>query len=158
MFDQGSGPALILIQPLQGRWEWMRSSLVALSQYTRVISYTLCGDIGSGVRVDPSEGFDAYTRQLEKVMDRAGVTRVALCGVSFGGVVAAHYAALRPERVSHLIVASSPGPGWKPTESQAGYVARPWLSMPAFAVTGASRVGVEIAAALPSWGGRLGFA
>jgi pimeloyl-ACP methyl ester carboxylesterase len=29
--------------------------------------------------------------------------------------------------------------------------------MPALAVTGATRVGVEILAALPSWGGRLGF-
>jgi len=157
MFDQGSGPAIVLIQPLQGRWEWMRPSLVELSKYNRVISYTLCGDIGSGVRMDPSEGFDAFTRQLEEVMERAGVSRVALCGVSFGGVVAAHYAALRPERVSHLIVASSPGPGWKPTASQAGYVARPWLSMPALAVTGATRVGIEILAALPTWGERLGF-
>jgi pimeloyl-ACP methyl ester carboxylesterase len=158
MFDQGSGPAIVLIQPLQGRWEWMRPSLVALSRYTRVISYSLCGDIGSGVRMDPSEGFDAYTRQLEQVMERAGVGRVALCGVSFGGVVAARYTAQHPERVSHLIVASSPGPGWKPTARQAGYVARPWLSMPAFALTGASRVGVEIAAAFPGWGGRIGFA
>ncbi len=158
MFDEGSGPAIVLIQPLQGRWEWMRPSLVALSKYTRVISYTLCGDIGSGMRMDPSDGFDAFTRQLEEVMERADVTRVALCGVSFGGVVAAHYAALRPERVSHLIVASSPGPGWMPTASQASYVARPWLSMPAFTLTGASRVGVEIAAALPSWRERVGFA
>ena len=157
IFDEGSGPALVLVQPLQGRWEWMRPSLVALSKYTRVISYTLCGDIGSGVRMNPSDGFNAFIRQLEDVMERAGVTRVALCGVSFGGVVAAHYAALRPERVSHLIVASSPGPGWKPSASQAGYVARPWLSMPAFALTGASRVGVEIAAALPTWTERVGF-
>ena len=157
MFDEGSGPALVLIQPLQGRWEWMRPSLVALSKYARVISYSLRGDIGSGARAKASDGFDAYTRQLEEVMEKAGVTRAALCGVSFGGVVAAHYAALHPDRVSHLIVASSPGPGWKPTASQAGYVARPWLSMPSFAVSGAKRVGAEIFAALPSWGGRFGF-
>src|SRR6202007_2853131 len=48
--------------------------------------------------------------------------------------------------------------GWKPTESQAGYVGSPWLSLPALAVTGAGRVGVEIAAALPGWGERIGFA
>ncbi|HEX9369248.1 MAG TPA: alpha/beta hydrolase [Vicinamibacterales bacterium] len=158
MFDEGSGPPLVLVQPLQGRWEWMRPSLVALSKYARVISYTLCGDIGSGARMDPSQGFSAFTRQLEEVMERAGVTRAALCGVSFGGVVAAHYAALQPERVSHLIVASSPGPGWEPTASQAAYVARPWLSLPALALTGVGRVGIEIAAALPGWGARMGFA
>lgn len=158
MFDQGKGPPLVLIQPLQGRWEWLRPSLEALSTYTRVISYSLCGDIGSGARMKPSDGFEVYIRQLEQVMEKASVTRAALCGVSFGGVVAAHYAALRPERVSHLVVASSPGPGWKPTASQAGYVARPWMSMPAFVLTGATRVGVEIAAALPGWSARLGFA
>src|SRR3984893_8959959 len=99
IFDEGSGSAIVLIQPLQGRWEWMRPSLVALSKYARVISYTLCGDIGSGARMDPAHGFDAFTQQLEEVLERTGLTRVALCGVSFGGVVAAHYAASHPERV-----------------------------------------------------------
>jgi 3-oxoadipate enol-lactonase len=136
----------------------MRPSLVALSKYARVISYTLSGDFGSGAPMDPAQGFSVFIRQLEDVMQRAGVTRVALCGVSFGGVVAAHYAALRPDRVSHLIVASSPGPGWKPTASQAAYVSRPWLSMPAFGITGASRVGIEVAAAFPGWSARIAFA
>lgn len=157
MFDEGSGPPLVLIQPLQGRWEWLRPSLVALSKYARVISYSLCGDIGSGTRMDPRQGFSAFIRQLEEVMAQTGVTRAALCGVSFGGVVAAHYAALRPERVSHLIVASAPGPGWKPTASQAAYVAKPWLSLPALGLNSAGRVGVEIAAALPEWTARMRF-
>ena len=42
--------------------------------------------------------------------------------------------------------------------SQAAYVARPWLSLPALGLTGAGRVGVEIAAALPGWSERIGFA
>ena len=136
----------------------MRPSLVALSKYTRVISYSLAGDIGSGARMDSARGFSVFTTQLEDVLARTGLTRVALCGVSFGGVVAAHYAAAHPERVSYLIIASSPGPGWKPTVSQAGYVGSPWLSLPALALTGAGRVGLEIAAALPGWSGRMAFA
>ena len=158
MFDMGAGRPVVLIQPLQGRWEWMRPSLVALSKYTRVISYTLSGDMGSETRMDPAQGFETFVRQLEEVLERNGLTRVALCGVSFGGVVAAHYAAAHPKRVSHLIIASSPGPGWRPTASQAGYVGSPWLSLPALAFTGAGRLGVEIAAALPTWRERFGFA
>lgn len=157
MFDLGSGPPLVLVQPLQGRWEWMRPSLVALSKHARVISYTLSGDIGSGDRMHPDEGFDVYVRQLDGVLDRAGLARVALCGVSFGGAIAAHYAAVRPERVESLVVASSPGPGWSPNPTQAAYVARPWLSVPAFGATTLNRVGSEIVSALPTWPARLGF-
>src|SRR4051812_39372177 len=115
MFDEGSGAALVLIQPLQGRWEWMRPALVALSKYARVISYSLRGDLGSGGRMDPAQGFDAFTRQLEEVLEQTGLSSVALCGVSFGGVVGVRYASRYPDRVSHLVVASSPGPGWGPT-------------------------------------------
>src|SRR5258708_8316962 len=158
MFDEGTGPTLVVIQPLQGRWEWMRPSLVALSKYARVISYTLCGDIGSGARMDPSHGFHALTRQLDAVMEHVGVRRVSLCGVSFGGCVALSYAARNPDRVSHLIVASSPGPGWRPTAQQAAHVERPWLSLPAVTVTALSRMGREVVSALPNRGARTAFA
>jgi 3-oxoadipate enol-lactonase len=157
MFDEGSGPPLVLVQPLQGRWEWMRGSLLALSKHARVISYTLCGDIGSGQRMDPAQGFDVFVRQLDEVFDRAGLTRAALCGVSFGGAIAAHYAAVRPERVTCLVVASSPGPGWTPSAIQAAYVARPWRSVPAFGMNTLNRVGAEIVSALPTWPERIGF-
>jgi pimeloyl-ACP methyl ester carboxylesterase len=123
-----------------------------------VISYTLCGDIGSGARMDPSHGFEALTRQVDAVMERVGVRRVSLCGVSFGGCVALSYAARNPERVSHLIVASSPGPGWRPTAQQAAHVERPWLSLPAVAATALGRMGREVVSALPNRGARTAFA
>src|ERR1041384_2924990 len=113
MFDQGSRPPIVVVQPLQGRWQWMRRILDGLSRKCRVITYTLYGDFGADHRIDASQGFDQFVRQLEEVIDRAGLDRTALCGISFGGTVALRYAALHPRRVSHLVIASSPGPATK---------------------------------------------
>jgi pimeloyl-ACP methyl ester carboxylesterase/DNA-binding CsgD family transcriptional regulator len=48
--------------------------------------------------------FDAWVRDLEVVVDAAGLTRFALLGISQGGAVAVAYAARHPERVSHLVL------------------------------------------------------
>lgn len=147
----------MIVQPLQGRWQWMRRFLEALAQRCRVITYTLGGDFGSEWAIDPLEGFDAYVRQLEAVMNRAGVERAALCGISFGGTVAVRYAARHPERVTHLIIASSPGPGWRANAQQAAYVSRPLLTLPVFLVTALMRLHVELAASLPRPRERVAF-
>ena len=157
MFDQGTGEAVLVIPGVQGRWEWMRPALRALSTYCRTISYSLCGDIGSGARMDWSLGFDAFVRQIDEVLGRTGTDRVALCGVSYGGMIATRYAAQRPDRVTALVLASTPGPAWTPTARQAGYVARPWLSLPAFCVSAVDRLGAEVYEALPDWPSRAGF-
>ena len=52
MFDQGSGPPLIVVPGVQGRWEWLAPALGALQKRCRTISFTLCGDIRSGVRFE----------------------------------------------------------------------------------------------------------
>ena len=89
MFDRGTGRPLLVIPGVQGRWEWMRPALDALSGSCRTLSYSLCGDLGSGTRMDPSLGFDVFARQIDDVLAQANLARVALCGVSFGGAVAA---------------------------------------------------------------------
>jgi pimeloyl-ACP methyl ester carboxylesterase len=157
MFDHGSGNPLVVIPGIQGRWEWMRPALRALARDRRVISFTLPGDIGSGMTMDPSLGFDVFVKQVDEVLDKAQVQRAAICGVSYGGLIAVRYAACRPERVSALILASTPGPGWRPNPRQARYIAKPWLSVPAFCVTALDRLGREIVAALPDWRARIGF-
>lgn len=48
--------------------------------------------------------FDAWVRDLEVVVDAAGLTRFALIGMSQGGGVAIAYAVRHPERVSHLVL------------------------------------------------------
>lgn len=147
----------MIVQGLHGRWEWMRPALVELSKRCRTIAYSLRGDFGSGMKVDPGLGLDNYVRQLDAVLDRAGVERAAVCGISFGGFVALRYAAARPERVSALILASAPGPGWEPTPQQARWLSRPWLSAPVFVASAPFRLWPEISAALPRVGSRFAF-
>jgi pimeloyl-ACP methyl ester carboxylesterase len=157
MFDKGSGPPVVIVPGLQGRWEWSREALEALSRTCRVISYSLPGDLGAGRRYDPSRGFDNYVEQMDEVLDRAGVERTALCGVSFGGFVALRYAALHPERVSALVLVSAPGPGWEPTSQQARWLSKPWLSTPAFVATSPLRVWPEVRCALKGTAACLTF-
>jgi len=38
MVDVGSGPAIVLIPGIQGRWEWMRPSIRALAGKWRVLT------------------------------------------------------------------------------------------------------------------------
>jgi pimeloyl-ACP methyl ester carboxylesterase len=156
-FDRGSGPPVVVVPGLQGRWEWATPALDRLASTCRAISYSLSGDIGSGRTLGRELGFENYVRQLEDVFDTAGVTRGVLCGVSFGGCVALHYAALHPERVSALILASAPGPGWQPNPQQARWIARPWWSVPAFVLSSPLRVWPEVSASFPAVRKRFGF-
>jgi len=157
MFDQGAGNPLLIIPGLQGRWEWMRPVLTRLSRHYRVISYSLCGDIGAGMKMDPALGFDVFARQVDDVLERAGVERAAILGISYGGAIAVRYAALHPDRVTALILANTPGPGWSPDRRQARYMASPWLTFPEFCVTATRRLGRELRRGLPDWPSRVGF-
>jgi pimeloyl-ACP methyl ester carboxylesterase len=127
----------------------MRGTLEELATSCRTISYSLSGDIGSGRRNDPDRGFENYAAQLDEVLDGAGLGCSAVCGVSFGGLVALHYAALRPERVSALVLVSAPGPGWNPSDRQTRWLASPWLSAPLVAMSAPLRMWPEIRSALP---------
>ena len=157
MFDQGQGPPVVVIPGLQGRWEWAKPALRQLSAECRAISYSLAGDIGSRRSSKQARRLEDYVQQLDAVLDQAGLERAAICGVSFGGFVALAYAAARPQRVSALILASAPGPGFTPNPQQARWLARPWLSAPVFVATAPLRIWPELSASFPTLRGRLAF-
>ena len=52
----------------------------------------------------PTFSLDAFVEDLEAVIDRAGLDRFALYGVSQGAPIAAAYSARHPDRVSKLIL------------------------------------------------------
>jgi pimeloyl-ACP methyl ester carboxylesterase/DNA-binding CsgD family transcriptional regulator len=54
---------------------------------------------------------DAWTEDLEAVVDAAGLDRFALLGISGGGPTSIAYAARHPDRVSHLILYGAYGHG-----------------------------------------------
>ena len=48
--------------------------------------------------------FDTWVRDLETVVDAAGLDRFPLLGISRGGSIAIAYAVKHPERVTHLVL------------------------------------------------------
>jgi class 3 adenylate cyclase/pimeloyl-ACP methyl ester carboxylesterase len=57
--------------------------------------------------------FEAFVRDLEAVVDAAGVERFALLGISQGCAVSIAYATRHPERVSHLVLYGGYALGWR---------------------------------------------
>jgi 3-oxoadipate enol-lactonase len=151
----GSGPPLVLVPGMQGRWEWMAPTVEALARRFRVAAYSLCGEPGAPP-LEPS--LDGDLQRLDDVVRSLGPGPVVLVGVSFGGRIAVRYAATHPDRVRALVLASAPGPGFTLPAQQARWLARPRLSLPAFVLTAPGRVGPELRNVFPSWRGRLGFA
>jgi serine/threonine protein kinase/alpha-beta hydrolase superfamily lysophospholipase len=77
--------------------------LTELPKHNRLIRYD---ERGNGLsQWDVKEmSFALWVRDLETVVQAAGVDRFALLGISQGGAVAIDYAVRHPERVSHLIL------------------------------------------------------
>lgn len=158
MVDRGSGTPIVLIPGLQGRWEWMRPAVDALSKHHRVITFSLCDERTSPFPCDPQRGFDNYVAQVDAVLQHAGLDRAVIAGVSFGGLIATEFAARHPDRVSALVLASALHTSWQPDERQRRYLNAPTLMSPLFVATAPQRMRSEMAAALPTIGERLRFA
>jgi len=148
----------VLIPGIQGRWEWMAPTVRALGVYFRVVTSSLPGDPGGSVDGVGVDGFDAYAHWVERLLDDAGIDRATMVGVSFGGLVAAHLAACRPARVQALVLASTPGPSWRPDAGIRRYMRAPRLMTPFFVAGSPWRLGPEIIAAHGTWRDRIAFA
>jgi pimeloyl-ACP methyl ester carboxylesterase len=81
-----------------------------------------------------------------------------IAGVSFGGLIAVHYAGRRPEAVSRLVLASAPSPRWALSRRETACIRRPVLTLPLFVARGANRLLPEVMTALPTWATRTAFA
>jgi len=74
-----------------------------LSKHHRLIRYDERGN-GMSQRDVPHVSFDTWVRDLETVVDAAGLDRFCLLGMSRGGPIAIAYAVKHPERVSQLVL------------------------------------------------------
>ena len=61
----------------------------------------------------PDLDFEHMVRDLEAVMDAAGVEQCDLLGLTHGGTIAMAYAARHPERVRKLVVVNGFAAGWR---------------------------------------------
>jgi pimeloyl-ACP methyl ester carboxylesterase len=155
MIDTGTGPPIVLIPGIQGRWEWMSPAVRALSTTHRVLSFSL-SEISPGIPA-PEVFFSQSESYIDGLLDKSGLGGAAVVGVSFGGVIAARYAARRPERVTALILVSSPAPAWPLEPRRLEYLRRPLVSAPAFAFDSVGRLMPEVVAARPTRLAQLGF-
>jgi 3-oxoadipate enol-lactonase len=148
ILDVGSGPPIVVIPGIQGRWEWMKPGIDALAARCRVITFSLADERGCGAHFDAATGFDCYVDQVRDTMDSGGVERAAICGVSYGGLIAAAFAARHPERVTSLVLVSAVPPSWTPDSRVKFYLRAPTLLTPLFCLASV-RMYREIAAATP---------
>jgi pimeloyl-ACP methyl ester carboxylesterase len=155
MVDLGSGIPIVLIPGLQGRWEWMRPAVDALAKRERVLTFSLCDEPTSDFGCDPERGFENYLDQISEALDRAQVRTAVIAGVSYGGLIAAEYAARQPDRCSKLVLISALPTTWRPDGRARFYLKAPRLLSPLFVVTAPGRMHREFAAAAPSVGARF---
>jgi len=148
--DLGTGAPVVVIPGVQGRWEWMKPGIDALAERGRVITFSLADEPSCDARFDEALGFWNYVEQVRDVLDACGLERAAVCGVSFGGPIAAAFAARYPGRVSSLILVSALPPSWRPDARASFYLRFPWLLSPVFCLGAAGLYG-EIAAASDTW-------
>ena len=150
IIDRGSGVPVVVIPGIQGRWEWMEPGIDALAQQGRVITFSLADEPSSEARFDETTGFWSYVEQVRDALDAARIERAAICGVSYGGLIAGAFAARYPGRVSSLILVSALPPSWRPDARVAFYLRFQWLLTPFFCV-GSFRLYPEFAAAHDTW-------
>src|SRR5512143_624669 len=100
---------LVFIHGYGGRaLQWVYQ-LRNFSNSNRVIAVDLRGH---GRSDKPVNGYrmEQFVADLEAALDALGVNeKVVLIGHSFGGAIAAEFAAAHPERVSHLVLIASAG-------------------------------------------------
>jgi pimeloyl-ACP methyl ester carboxylesterase len=152
IIDRGGGTAIVVIPGVQGRWEWMKPAIDTLAQRCRVITFSLADEPTSGAPFDARRGITSYLDQVRTALDAAGVQRAAICGVSYGGLIAAAFAARCPDRVSSLVLVSAIPPSWIPDARVRFYLRAPRLLAPLFCVA-SFRMCPEIFAACGGIGG-----
>jgi pimeloyl-ACP methyl ester carboxylesterase len=158
VIERGEGPPLVVIPGLQGRWAYIRPAIEGLSASFRVITFDLCDEPSSAFAFKEALGFQNYVDQVRVTLDRCGIERSIVCGISFGGLVALHFASSHPDRTERLVLTSTPGPGWHLRRRHEIYARLPYVFGPVFLAETPLRLRRELAAAFPDRLARWRFA
>ena len=113
----GNGPPLVKVANYMSHLEYDWDSPVWihwLEELTREHTLIHSDERGSGLSDWDVEAvsFEAWVRDLEAVVDAAGLTQFPLFAMSQAGAVAVAYAARHPDRVSRLILHGAYARGW----------------------------------------------
>ena len=116
--DGGTGPAVVFLHSLAGNTSQWAAQLEHVRKTRRAVGMDLRGH---GRSEPPSDGeyrIEVQAPDVDRVVDALGLERFALVGHSFGAGVALEYAAERPDRVTHLVVADPIGDGTQTPEAE----------------------------------------
>ncbi len=98
----GAGPAVLLGHSLLVDRQMWRAIVPRLADRYRVVNVEARGH-GQSTAERPFD-FDDLVSDWLAILDREGIERAALCGLSMGGMTAMRLALARPERVSSLLL------------------------------------------------------
>jgi pimeloyl-ACP methyl ester carboxylesterase len=103
---QGSGPPVVLLHAGGADLTMWDPQAGSLAQQFRVIRYDARGH---GRSTAPGGPYST-TEDLRLLLDRLGVRRAHVVGISMGAGTALDFAATYPDRVSRLVLVSTSGP------------------------------------------------
>lgn len=105
--SEGRGSPVILVHGLSGSGQWWRHNTPVFAHQYGVHVIDLAGY--GRARRQKALGVRAAARVIAAWLEHAGLENVTLIGHSMGGHISLHVAALAPQRVTRLILASASG-------------------------------------------------
>ncbi|NUR29858.1 MAG: alpha/beta hydrolase [Catenulispora sp.] len=102
----GEGEPVLLLHQTPRSWDEFREVLPLLGRTRRAIAMDTLGFGGSARPAEHT--VEAYAEGVLALMDALGLAEAALAGHHTGGVIAVEVAARAPERVSKLVLSSTP--------------------------------------------------
>jgi pimeloyl-ACP methyl ester carboxylesterase len=108
VIELGSGPPLVFVHGLIGRWTSWVEQLSTFASSHRVIAMDLPG-FGNSPMPKERISIPLYARTLEKLLERLEISAAAFVGHSMGGFASAQLAINCPQRVERLVLVSPAG-------------------------------------------------
>jgi pimeloyl-ACP methyl ester carboxylesterase len=106
--DDGQGRAIVFIPGLGASHAMFAPQWAVLGGRYRLIGPDLRGNGGSGHLAGPvGTILDRQTDDLAKLLDNLAIDRAVMVGVSYGGVVALHFALRHGSRAAGLVIADT---------------------------------------------------
>ena len=106
---EGATPIVLLHGGPAAHCDYLLPAFARLADQYRLVLYDQRGGGRSTVEAGVPLGFEAHLGDLDELMADVGARH--LCGYSFGGLIAAIFAARNPERVERLAIVSG-APAW----------------------------------------------
>lgn len=104
--ESGKGLPLVLIHGLGSTHEMWWPQMETFARRYRVIAYD-CRGHGASSFVRPGYRLEDLGADLAILLDHLEIPAAALCGISFGGIVAQQFTVSHPERCRALVVCDS---------------------------------------------------